>query len=122
VYARIEAADATAQASLAQYHQTVLNALEETENALVNYRQERDKHTFLARAVDANEKANHLAQLRYDAGSLDLLEIQESALRVLQSQRQLAQSDTAMTTALIAIYKSLGGGWENLPEAVRKPN
>ena len=80
------------------------------------------QHTFLARAVDANEKANHLAQLRYDAGSLDLLEIQESALRVLQSQRQLAQSDTAMTTALIAIYKSLGGGWENLPEAVREPN
>lgn len=122
VYARIEAADAAAQASLAQYHQTVLNALEETENALVNYRQERDKRAFLARAIDANEKANHLAQLRYDAGALDLLEIQESALRVLQSQRQLAQSDTAITTSLIAIYKSLGGGWESLLEVVSEPN
>ena len=37
VYARIKAADARAEANLAQYEQTVLNALEETENALVNY-------------------------------------------------------------------------------------
>ena len=37
VYARIKAADASAEASLAEYEQTVLNALEETENALVNY-------------------------------------------------------------------------------------
>ncbi|MGZ9129118.1 MAG: efflux transporter outer membrane subunit, partial [Candidatus Binatia bacterium] len=37
VYARIKAADARAESSLAQYEQTVLSALEETENALVNY-------------------------------------------------------------------------------------
>ena len=122
VYARISAADAKAQASLAQYHQTVLNALEETENALVNYRHERDKRVFLLNAVEASEKAHHLALLQFEAGSLDLLVIQESALRVLESNSQLAKSDTEVTTSLIAIYKSLGGGWENLPEKVSEVN
>lgn len=116
VYARINAADAKAQASLAQYHQTVLNALEETENALVNYRHELDKQVFLANAVEANEKAHHVKLLQFEAGSLDLLAIQESALRVLESKSQLAQSNTAVTVSLIAIYKSLGGGWENVSE------
>ncbi len=119
VYARIDAADAVAQASLAQYHQTVLHALEETENALVTYHQEQNKHTFLASAVAVSEQAHQLTLQRYDAGALDLLAVQESALLVLQNQRQLVQSDIALTMSLIAIYKSLGGGWENVQEIAR---
>ncbi|MBV5301483.1 MAG: hypothetical protein J0649_06845, partial [Methylococcales bacterium] len=60
--------------------------------------------------------------LQFEAGSLDLLAIQESALRVLESKSQLAKSNTEVTTSLIAIYKSLGGGWENLPEKVSEVN
>jgi multidrug efflux system outer membrane protein len=32
---------------------------------------------------------------------------------LLQAQDQLAQTDTQTATALIAVYKALGGGWEN---------
>lgn len=112
VYARIKAADARAEASLAGYEQTVLNALEETENALVNYRQERARRASLTAAAQASEKANQLAHLRYQEGVSDFLTVLDAEQRLLQDQSQLAQSQTATATALTAVYKALGGGWE----------
>jgi multidrug efflux system outer membrane protein len=112
VYARIKAADARAEASLNQYQQTVLNALEETENALVAYNQERMRRASLATAAKASEKANQLAHLRFTAGIADFLTVLDTELRLLQDQSELAQSETATATALIAVYKALGGGWE----------
>lgn len=112
VYARIKAADARAEASLASYEQTVLNALEETENALVNYSQERARRALLTNAARASEKARELAQLRYQEGIADFLTVLDSEARLLQDQSQLAQSETATATALTAVYKALGGGWQ----------
>ncbi|PPD47218.1 MAG: hypothetical protein CTY16_07890 [Methylobacter sp.] len=112
VYARIKAADAHAEASLAQYRQTVLGALEETENALVNYNQQRARHALLTSAAEASEKASKLAHLRYQEGVTDFLTVLDSELRLLQDQNQLAQSETNTATALVALYKALGGGWE----------
>jgi len=112
VYARIKAADASAEASLAQYGQTVLNALEETENALVNYNQERMRQALMDSAAKASERANALAHLRFKEGASDFLTVLDAQLRLLQDQERLAQSETATATALVALYKALGGGWE----------
>jgi multidrug efflux system outer membrane protein len=113
VYARIKAADASAEASLAQYGQTVLNALEETENALVNYNQERARQAWLISAAKASERADTLAHLRFKEGGSDFLAVLDAQLRLLQDQERLAQSETATATALVALYKALGGGWES---------
>jgi multidrug efflux system outer membrane protein len=113
VYARIKAADANAEASLAQYEQTVLNALEETENALVNYNRERARRELLASAAQASKKAQELAHLRFNEGVSDFLTVLDTELRLLQDQDRLAQSETATATALAALYKALGGGWES---------
>jgi outer membrane protein, multidrug efflux system len=112
VYARIKAADASAEASLAQYEQTVLNALEETENALINYNQERARQALLASAAQASERADELAHLRFKEGVSDFLTVLDAELRLLQDQERLALSETSTATALTALYKALGGGWE----------
>lgn len=112
VYARIKAADARAESSLDEYQQTVLNALEETENALVTYNQERARRASLVLAVQASEKANDLAKLRYKEGVSDFLALLDSEQRLLESQNQLAVSETVTATALTAVYKALGGGWQ----------
>lgn len=111
VYARIKAADARAEATLANYEQTVLNALEETENALVNYSQERNRRNWLASAAKASAEARELAHLRYQEGISDFLTVLDAEARLLQDQAQLAQSETATATALTSVYKALGGGW-----------
>jgi len=120
VYARIKAADASAEASLAQYEQTVLNALEETENALVNYNQERARQALLASAAQASERADELAHLRFKEGVSDFLTVLDTELRLLQDQDRLALSETTTATALAALYKALGGGWETTTATDRK--
>ena len=116
VYARIKAADAHAEAGLAQYEQAVLNALEETENALVNYNRERTRRDLLISAALASENADKLAHLRFEEGVADFLTVLDTELRLLQDQELLAQSETATATALVAVYKALGGGWESQTE------
>lgn len=112
VRARIKAADASAEARLANYEQTVLTALEETENALVNYNRERARRALLSSAATASERAHQLAHLRFEDGITDFLTVLDAERRLLLDQEQLAQSETATATALIAVYKALGGGWE----------
>ncbi|TRW95150.1 efflux transporter outer membrane subunit [Candidatus Methylobacter oryzae] len=113
VYARIKAADARAEASLAQYEQTVLNALEETENALVNYNRARSRRELLSSAAQASVRADELAHVRFAEGATDFLTVLDTELRLLQDQDSLAQSETATATALAALYKALGGGWNS---------
>ncbi|CAL1241294.1 TolC family protein [Candidatus Methylocalor cossyra] len=113
VYARIKAADARAEASLAQYQQTVLNALEETENALVNYNRQWARTRLLESAAAASQRAHELARLRFEDGMTDFLTVLDTEKRLLDDQQALAQSQTSTATALVAVYKALGGGWEN---------
>lgn len=112
VHARIDAANAHASADLAQYQQAVLNALEETENTLANYVQTTQKLQLLAEAVKADAEAQHLASTQYQAGAIDFLTLLDTQQRWLNDQNQLAQAETAKATALVALYKALGGGWE----------
>jgi multidrug efflux system outer membrane protein len=112
VAARIQAADARAEASLAEYEQTVLNALEETENALVAYDQVRQRRALLAQAAAQSQRAYQLAHVRFDEGVENFLNLLDTEKRLLEDQREYAQSETATATALVALYKALGGGWE----------
>lgn len=114
VRARIKAAGARAEAALAQYEQIVLLALEEAEDALVDFNRQKERLEFLRISAQASEKAVKLAQLRYQYGVADFLTVLDAERTLLQAQDQLAQSETTTATALIAVYKALGGGWEEV--------
>ena len=112
VYARMKAADANEEANLARYQQTVLNALEETENALSNYNQALQSQQLLESSAKASKQACKLALLRYNEGVSDFSSVLESQLQLARYQSQLAQNQTTTATTLTALYKALGGGWE----------
>lgn len=113
VRARILAADARAEAQLATYEQTVLTALEETENAFSNYTRARERMEHLEIAAKASDKAADLARLRYRNGVDSFLNVLDAESRLLTAQDALAQIATESGVALVAIYKALGGGWQN---------
>lgn len=112
VRAQIKAAGARAEAALAQYEQAVLLALEETENALVDFGRQQSRRDFLKESAEASEKAVELAQLRYRYGVADFLTVLDAERTLLEAEDELAQSETTTSTSLIAVYKALGGGWE----------
>ncbi len=112
VRARIRQADARAEASLAEYELTVLRALEETENALVELGRQQARRGYLKTASDASEEAAGLARQRYEEGAADFLTVLDAERTLLEAQDRLAASETATATSLVALYKALGGGWE----------
>jgi multidrug efflux system outer membrane protein len=114
VRARIQAAGARAEAALAFYERTVLTTLEETENALVDFGRERTRHDYLRDSVQSSEVAAFLARQRYEAGAADFLTVLDAERALLIARDQFAQSQTRTATALVAVYKALGGGWETV--------
>jgi multidrug efflux system outer membrane protein len=117
VRARIRAADARTEAALAQYEQRVLLALEETENALVDFSRQQVRHDLLQASAQASERAQTLARERYQFGVADFLTVLDVERTLLAAQDQLADSETRTATALVAVYKALGGGWDIAPES-----
>ena len=115
VRAQIAGARAGAVIALDQYHQTVLNALEETEDALVTHARDRDQLHHAEDAARASATAAKLAEIRYQGGMVDFLSVLDAERTELQTQDALARSRTAAATSLIAVYKALGGGWETAP-------
>ncbi|MDO3383383.1 efflux transporter outer membrane subunit [Gilvimarinus algae] len=118
VYARIDAADARARAQLAAFEQSVLLALEETDNALENYRRQNQRHEQLRKASVSSEQALGYARQRFEVGSENFLGVLDAERQRLTVSAQLAESETQLLQSLIAVYKSLAGGWPLPPDAI----
>lgn len=112
VDAQIDAADARTQARIAEFEQQVLTALAETDNALQNFTREEERRTTLQRALQASNQAAVFARKRFEVGTSDFLTVLDAERSQLTVSAQLAQSDMQVLLNLIAVYKSLGGGWE----------
>jgi multidrug efflux system outer membrane protein len=115
VRARIAGARARADGSLATYEKTVLTALEETEDALVTHARSRERLEHVADSARASNVAARLARARFDGGIVDFLEVLDTERTQLEAEDALAQSRTDTATSLIAVYKALGGGWQQAP-------
>ena len=103
------------------YRRTVLGAVQEVEDAMNNYAAERNRLAQLTVAVASSERAVNLATERYDRGLADFLNVLDAQRQLYDLQDQLAVSQQAATTQLIALYKSLGGGWETFPAVPPPP-
>ncbi len=106
-----DAADARQQQALAEYEQTVLQAIADTESAIAAQRAAHDALARVNAATDAAREAEQLANKLYQQGLVDYLTL-------LDAQRQLALLDDALlvsknTVMLSAarLYSALGGSW-----------
>ncbi|KVT93349.1 RND transporter [Burkholderia ubonensis] len=111
VRARLAASNADAAGQLAQYRQTVLGALEETENALLRVARTRDETTHLERAATDSARAAQLAHARFTAGAIDYYEVLDAERTLLQAQDAAADGRMRSADATVALYKALAGGW-----------
>jgi multidrug efflux system outer membrane protein len=115
VRARISSAKAQTDEALASYEGAVLNALEDTEGALISYGRSQARRDALQVAAAASDKAADLARRRFEGGLIDFLEVLDAERTALSAELLLSQSRTDSATSLIAVYKALGGGWELSP-------
>jgi outer membrane protein, multidrug efflux system len=113
IRANIEARKQQLEEAQTQYRSTLLEALRETEDALSNYGREQERRQKLLAAVEASSQAERMAEELYTRGLADFLSVLDAQREELGNEDALAQSQTAIRTDLVTLYKSLGGGWSN---------
>jgi len=113
IRANIRVQNARVDQALAAYEQSMLAAFTDVETALTSYAKEQTRRQSLALAAEANEKAVALASDLYRNGLADFLRVLESQRSLYLSQDALIESERAVSSDLIALYKALGGGWED---------
>jgi len=112
ILSNIRLQNANEQQATLRYRNTVLKALREVEDALVLYASERARRNHLEDEVKQNRDALKLARDQYEKGLVDFISVLDAERISLSSQDALDMSVTSVATDLVALYKSLGGGWD----------
>ena len=113
IRARIEVENARQEQAAILYEKSILVALQEVEDALIAYAKEQAHRAELSESVKANDKAVDLANQRYTQGLVDFLSVLDAQRSLYASQDALVQSERRISEQLVALYKALGGGWQN---------
>ena len=111
IKSRIAAQTAVEDQALIAYEKTVLTALEDVENALTAYAVGRERVDARSDAADSARKAAALARNLYEAGSADFASVLDTERTRLSTEDNLVSARADVLTAVIQLYKALGGGW-----------
>jgi NodT family efflux transporter outer membrane factor (OMF) lipoprotein len=109
--ANVHIADMRAKEAAIAYAQTVLAALHEVDDAITAYDQEQSRRAALQSALDESRAALGLAEARYRTGSVSFRDVLDAEDKLQSAELALAASTAATSEDLVALYKSLGGGW-----------
>jgi multidrug efflux system outer membrane protein len=109
VHQSVKAAEARRDGAIALYQETVLKALEETENALAGFRAANQSEVELRAGAAAATEASRLARKRFTVGAAEYLDVLVTERTQIDFEDQHVQSETRRATALAALYKALAG-------------
>jgi multidrug efflux system outer membrane protein len=107
--ARLRGARAATREALAEYEKTMLLALEETETALVTYRQRQERLVKLNDEVRESTRAANIARTRYREGVIDFLTLLDAERTALTAEDSAAAAEAEVFTALVGLYRAVGG-------------
>ncbi len=115
-YGRIEnnvrVQDARLQQLIESYQETVLQAVREIDNAAVSVVKTLEGQGILTQAVESSQRALELANTRYREGYADFQRVLDAQRALFsQAERDLLNQGSHVS-AVIALYKALGGGWQ----------
>ena len=109
--AQIDVASAEQKAAVASYAQAALTAFGEVESALDSGVVLRQREEALGESVSEAEKALQVAQLRFDEGESDLLDVLTIQQRLFGAEASLIAIERAQLDQFVALNLALGGDW-----------
>ena len=113
--AQIRQARAQSEEAAITYEQTVRTSFQDVANALIARVKLEDVCTQQVRCVRCYADAVTVSRDRYIAGKASYYEVLEAQQQLFPAENNLAQTQLYRLTAVIQLYKALGGGW-NLPD------
>ncbi len=111
VYFTWEKAVAVWNEAIHNYWHVILKAFKEVEDSLIAYEKNLqlvDEHAIQVRVL---KEYLHLAQLRYEEGEIDYLNVLDAERLLFDAQLAQAQSQVDSLNAVVGLYSALGGGW-----------
>lgn len=104
--------DAAFQQSLLNYINLVLKAQQEVEDNITNFIQAKKSIMYLTQSNAAAVKTLQITLIRYKEGETDFTPVLNAEQQQLRVQTSLVNAQGSAPNALVALYRSLGGGWE----------
>jgi NodT family efflux transporter outer membrane factor (OMF) lipoprotein len=111
--AQVEIADLQTRALLVSYKHTIQAAVQDVDTDLEQYSAEQLSLTKLDTALTASQRAVTLASQRYERGLTDYLNVVDAERQEYEIEEQYTDAQVAAAEQFIALYRGLGGGWEN---------
>jgi multidrug efflux system outer membrane protein len=108
----LEGAQAQQRIATEDYARTTQAALREVEDALVRFQRTREQQLAIQRVVDASGERLRLVELRYKNGISGYYEVLDSQRQLFDSELQLTQLTSGLYASVIELYRALGGGWQ----------
>lgn len=109
--AEVEQARAAYNAKVASYRQTVLEALQEVENYLVELNTLQGEVASQQRATVAAQESARVTRNQYDSGMIDYLDVATTENSRLSEQQNLLSLQSTQWVASVKLIAALGGSW-----------
>jgi multidrug efflux system outer membrane protein len=109
--ADVAAARARAEGASAAYAGTVLTALREVEDALVNDGANQERLQYTQRRLSEARSADQLARERYQRGVQGLLTVLETERRLRSAEEAMITTKADLWNTRIDLFLALGGDW-----------
>ena len=106
-------ARAREQELLLSYRSTVITAFSEVETTLGSIANLNEEVAFREEQAAQSEIAFNIAQARYREGVDNFLVVLDAQRSLYESRDQLQQTRLQQLLQLVALYRALGGGWED---------
>ncbi len=104
--------DARFQQLVVNYQNTVLQAAQEVEDAMVGFLQTQEQTRLLSESVVQYQLSVDLSLIQYREGLASYQRVVDAQRYLTQQQDNLASTTGSVAVNLVAMYKALGGGWE----------
>jgi len=108
----VRAQDAAFQQAVLNYQNLVLKAQQEVQDHITQFIETKKAERYLTTANNSAVKSTQLAMIRYKEGEVDFTPVLDAERQQLQVQTALTNSQGDIPKALVALYRSLGGGWQ----------
>jgi NodT family efflux transporter outer membrane factor (OMF) lipoprotein len=109
---QFEIAKIEREQAVIQFKQSVLTAVGEVSDALVQNEKLKQQQQIASNQVDTLHHAISNAQLLFKSDMANYLEVITAQSSALQAELNLASIQRQQLTAMVDLYRSLGGGWK----------
>lgn len=109
--AQVRAEQAALERAQIAYRASVLNALQDVEDALIAIRNGRERVIRSTLSAEAASNAALYARQRFSSGIIDFQTVLETQRTQLGAQEGVVSAEAGVAADYVRLYKALGGGW-----------